>query len=59
MKSYRPTLILAGLFSTGVIAAAAAIAQRSATPWPVLAVMLLATYVLGLAAGRLLFGARR
>ena len=55
MTSHHLPLFLAGLFSTGVIAAATAMAQRTDAPWPVLAAMLLATYALGLAAGRLLW----
>ncbi len=56
MTAYRLTLVLAGLFSTGVIAAATAMAHRSDAPWPMLAALLVATYALGLGAGRLLFG---
>ncbi len=56
MQAHRLTLILAGLFSTGVIAAGAAMAQRVPAHWSLLAGLLVATYALGLLAGRLLFG---
>ncbi len=55
MKSHRLTLHLAGLFCTGIIAAATAMAHRTDAAWPVLAAMLFAAYVLALGAGRLLF----
>lgn len=56
MKTHRLTLILAGLFSTGVIAWAAIMAERVPAPWPLLAGLLVATYALGLGFGRLVFG---
>jgi alkanesulfonate monooxygenase SsuD/methylene tetrahydromethanopterin reductase-like flavin-dependent oxidoreductase (luciferase family) len=59
VQTHRLTLILAGLFSTGVIAAGAAMAGRYPAPWPLLAGLLAATYGLGLGAGRLLFGRGR
>lgn len=56
MQAYRLILLLAGLVSTGVIAAGAVMAQREPAHWSVLAGMLVATYALGLGIGRLAFG---
>ncbi len=56
MQAHRLTLILAGLFSVGVIAAGADMAQRVPASAALLAGLLVATYALGLGAGRLLFG---
>ena len=56
MQAYRLTLILAGLFAVSVIAAGANMAQRVPAHWSLLAGLLVATYALGLGAGRLLFG---
>ncbi len=56
MQTHRLTLILAGLFSTGVIAAGANVAHRVPAPAALLAGLLVGAYALGLGIGRLVFG---